>query len=103
MTIRPVDLNGMIQRTNDVSNLKQQEDSKPFTQQQAIQTEFSKETMRHLKQVRHSDDAENEKQRFDAREKGSNEYQDNRKKQKKKQTDGKVVEKKATSGIDIKI
>ena len=30
MSIRPVDFNGMIQRTQDVSTLKQNEDNRPF-------------------------------------------------------------------------
>ena len=43
MSIRPVEFNGMIQRTQDVSTLKQNEDNKPFMEQQNIQTQFSKE------------------------------------------------------------
>ena len=30
MSIRPVDLNGMVQRSQDVGTLKQQEDAKPM-------------------------------------------------------------------------
>lgn len=105
MTIRPVELNGVIQRSNDVSTQKQNEDNKPYTQQQNIQAEFKKETFRHMQQVRHSEDTENGQQRFDAREKGSNEYErnQNQNRKKEKKVSGRVVKKGATSGIDIKI
>ncbi len=36
MSIRPVDFNGMIQRTQDVSTLKQNEDNRPVVEQQTI-------------------------------------------------------------------
>lgn len=42
MSIRPVVLNGMIQRTQDVGNLKQQEDNRPIVEQQNIQIEQQK-------------------------------------------------------------
>ena len=47
MSIRPVDFNGMIQRTQDVSTLKQNEDNRPVVEQQTI---FSQE----MKKVEHS-------------------------------------------------
>ena len=42
MTIRPVVLNGMIQRTQDIGNIKQQEDNKPVVQQQNISIQHEK-------------------------------------------------------------
>lgn len=42
MTIRPVDFNGMIQRTDDVAQLKHQEDAKPIQHQQNIQVQVDK-------------------------------------------------------------
>ena len=36
MSVRPVDFNGMIQRTQDVSTLKQNEDNRPVGEQQTI-------------------------------------------------------------------
>ena len=104
MSIRPVEFNGMIQRTQDFSTLKQNEDNKPFMEQQNIQTQFSKETIHHMKQVTHADDAENQQKRYDAKEKGSNEYvNQQKKKNKEKKKDGKVIEKSVKSGFDIKI
>ncbi len=104
MSIRPVEFNGMIQRTQDVSTMKQNEDNKPVMEQQNIQTQFSKETVRHMQQVTHADDAENPKKRYDAKEKGSNEYVNQQKQKKKeKKKDGKVIAKSTSVGFDIKI
>lgn len=104
MSIRPIEVSGMIQRTQDVSTLKQNEDNKPVMDQRNIQTQFSKETIRHMQQVTHADDTENQQKRYDAKEKGSNEYVNQQKKKKKeKKTDGKVIEKSKFSGFDIKI
>lgn len=38
MSIRPVDLSGMLQRTQDVTTLKQNEDNKPVVEQQFLHT-----------------------------------------------------------------
>lgn len=104
MSIRPIDFNGMIQRTQDVSTLKQNEDNKPVMEQQNIQSQFSKETIRHMQKVNHADDAENQQKRYDAKEKGSNEYVNHQKEKKKeKKKDGKVIEKSMSGGFDIKI
>ena len=40
MTIRPIDLKGMIQRADDVSILKKQEDSNAMHDQQNIQMQL---------------------------------------------------------------
>lgn len=105
MSIRPVEFNGMIQRTQDVSTLKQNENNKPMLEQQNIQTQFSKETIHHMQQVTHADDAKEHEKRYDAKEKGSNEYvkQQKKKKEQKKKKDGKVIEKSISAGFDIKI
>ena len=42
MAVGPVMLNGVIQRTQDVSMLKQQEDSRPMVEQQQIKYEGRK-------------------------------------------------------------
>lgn len=105
MSIRPVELNGMIQRTQDVSTLKQQEDAKPVVDQQNIQNEVVKAENRLTKQVVEADDTRQEEFRYDAREKGSSEYHgnDGKGKKKKKQKDGKVIIKGMEKGFDVKI
>lgn len=106
MTIRPVDLNGMIQRTQDVGTIKHQENTKPMVDQQNIQTSFAKTEEKIAKQVNHADDAEQEEYRYDAREKGSSQYSGNGGSKKKKKDEphtDKVIVKNRSAGIDIKI
>ena len=105
MSIRPVEFSGVVQRSQDVGTVKQQEDNKSNLQQQNVQTQFTKETSQHMRQVHHANDSENPKQKFDAREKGSNEYEDRRRKRKK--SEGKESEAKdfapIRGGFDMKI
>lgn len=75
MSIRPVEFSGVVQRSQDVSALKQNEDNKSMLQQQNVQTQFAKDTMHHMQQVTHANDSDNPEKKFDAREKGSNEYE----------------------------
>lgn len=105
MAIRPVEFSGIVQRSQDMSTLKQNEDNKPTLQQQNVQTQFAKETAHHMHQVNHADDSDNQKKKFDAREKGSNKYENHRTKKKKKKDDnsGKVNAKPLTGGFDMKI
>ena len=91
MSIRPVDFNGMIQRTQDVSTLKQNEDNRPVVEQQTI---FSQEM-----------EKENAGYRYDAKEKGNGHYEkeERKKKDKKQQKADNVYLKGQTSGFDIKV
>ena len=50
MSIRPVDFNGMIQRTQDVSTLKQNEDNRPVVEQQTIFSQEMKKVEQNLHQ-----------------------------------------------------
>lgn len=108
MSIRPVDLHGMIQRTQDVGNIKQAEDNKPVAEQHNIQVHQQKQEDQLTHQVQQSEEKENAGYRYDAKEKGNNSYEggSGKKKQKKKEedkTDGKVVYKGARRSFDIKI
>lgn len=104
MSIRPVEFSGVVQRSQDVSTIKQNEDNKSMLQQQNVQTQFAKDTLHHMQQVTHANDSDNPKKKFDAREKGSNEYEDrrNRKKKAEEKNSGKVSVK-TTGGFDMKI
>ena len=42
MSIRPVEFSGVVQRSQDVSALKQNEDNKSMLQQQNVQTQFAR-------------------------------------------------------------
>ena len=111
MSVRPVVMNGMIQRTQDVGNLKQQEDNKPAVQQHNIEIQKEKQADRLTHQVIEAEEKENEGYRYDAKEKGNNQYEGGnpRKKNTQKDTnneqnkDGKVILKGQGSSFDIKI
>lgn len=107
MSIGPVYMNGMIQRTQDLGNIKQQEDNKPMVQQHNIEVQQKKQEDHLLHQVQQSQEKENEGYRYDAKEKGSNSYEGNPKKkkeQKKEQkSDGKVLVKSQMGSFDVKI
>ena len=75
MSIRPVDMNGVIQRTQDVGTLKQHQDMKPMVDQQNIQIEVQREEYRQSEQVTRKDDSQMEEHRFDAKEEGKGQYQ----------------------------
>ena len=108
MSIRPVDFNGMIQRTQDVGNLKQNEDSRPAVQQQNIEIKQEKQEDNLAHKVQDTEEKENFSFRYDAKEKGSNSYSRDDTKKKKKQksmegTDGSVRPKERKCSFDIKI
>lgn len=69
--------------------LKQQEDSKPLVEQHNIQAHIKTQESRQLKQVNHADDADQHEKRYDAKEKGSNEYKGQQKKKKKPEENAK--------------
>lgn len=107
MSIRPVDLNGTIQRTQDIGNMKQNEDNKPVVQQHNIEIRQQKQEDHLTHQVQQSQGKENEGYRYDAKEKGNNSYEGNKKKKKEQkkesQNSGKVVLKGKSSSFDVKI
>ena len=105
MSIRPVVLNGMIQRTQDVGNLKQQEDNRPIVEQQNIQIEQQKHEDQLTHRVQDPEEKENDGYRYDAKEKGNGHYdrEERKKKDKKQQKADNVSLKGQTSGFDIKV
>ncbi len=108
MSVHPVHFNGMIQNTQDVSTLRHQEDHKPAVEQQNIQIQKEQKDQSQAQEVQKKENADNDQKKFDAKEKGSNEYVDQRKKNKKDKagrlSDGSVKLKMTMSGgFDIKI
>ena len=111
MSIRPVDFNGMIQRTQDVSTLKQNEDNRPVVEQQTIFSQEMKKVEQNLHQVIGNGLAQ-QKPGHKAtiyhkhhKEKGNGHYEkeERKKKDKKQQKADNVYLKGQTSGFDIKV
>lgn len=106
MTIRPIDLNGMIQRTQDVSQLNQQEAAKPAIDQQNIQGSMMRTEQRMSHQVNETEKSEREEFRYDAKEEGGSSYQQQKKRKQKKEikeAENVVTRKGISGGFDIKI
>ncbi|MDE6887676.1 MAG: hypothetical protein K2P45_03405 [Eubacterium sp.] len=108
MTVRPVHLNGMIQNTQDVSTIRHQENQRPAVEQQHIQIREEKKEQSKAQEVQKKDNADKNQKKYDAKEKGSNEYvsQWNKKKKEKKENlpDGQVkIKQTMARGFDIKV
>lgn len=107
MTISRVELQGTVARAQDFTTIKHNEDNKGMVDQTNFQKQFSQEVNDKLHQVHDSDQTENQMKKFDARDKGNGQYAgdggQNRKQEKQKQPEGKVVLKKNQGGFDIKI
>lgn len=106
MPIGPLELNGALSRVQDVAIIKQNEDNKATINQSNVQGTFQEEVEEHSSKVEESDDAERQNKKFDAREKGDNEYEgDGGKKKKKAREDlkDKVIVKGKSQHLDIKI
>ena len=110
MAIGQVELNQAMTRIQDYSTQKHNEDFRGAIQQGQAQDKFNKNINKDIRQVVKSDQSEyqNKSQyqnkKFDAREKGSNQYSGDGGRQKKKENkpDGKVIAKQKT-GFDIRI
>ncbi len=101
--MNPLMMQGIVQRTPDYSQLKQQEDVRSQTLEASTVYRQEKETKLHHEQVVKKENADKKENKFDAKEKGNGTYygQSNKKKN-KEQKDGSVT-KKSTGGFDMKI
>ncbi|MFV0464747.1 MAG: hypothetical protein ACK5ML_01630 [Lachnospiraceae bacterium] len=107
MGFNPVELNGVIQRSQDVGLIKHKEDSKPFLDQLNIQAHEKKEQEKQLSRIKGTEETRKEGFRYDAKEKGSGsneEYHSKEKRRKKKaDQDDTVIVKTEGGHFDIKI
>ena len=109
MSITPLGLHAMLQRTNDVGTIKHQEDTKPTVEQHSIQSQQLKTEHDLTHKVGQTKEKDNENFRYDAKEKGNGSYQGNRKKKKavkekvEVNENGRVILKGQADRFDIKI
>ncbi len=90
MVIKPIEF-AMIQQQNNVSQSQHNAETRPMTEQQAITQQFEKNVEHHSQQVNKKDDADNNNTHYDAKEKSSNEYGNEREHSHKKKDDGRVI------------
>ena len=104
MAISPILFNGSVTRMQDITQIKQNEDMKGMVDQTNFQNTFHKQIDQKLNQVHQSDNADNYQRKFDAKEKGDNEYSGDggKKRRKGEQSDGKVIVK-SLGGFDMKV
>lgn len=107
MAIRPVEVQGVVQRSQDIGQLKQNQDQKPLLDQSNLQTQFRKEGEQNSRQVTKYNDADKKENRYDAKEKGHNSfYGENKKRQKEsdeEKDEGMVKVKSIQGSFDVKI
>ena len=97
MAISPFEIHGMMGRTQDFTALKHQEDNRNMVAQSAFQNQAEKKIQNKAERVQDAQQSETNRQKKDARDKGSNEYAGDGG-QKRKRTDqvpleGRVVRK----------
>lgn len=103
--MRPVEFCSVIQRTQDVSTLKQNEEQRPLVEQQNITSTIQKEAVTKHEQVVKKDKNQMGDEKYDAREKGKGQYYSNRKgnNNTEKNNDEGRVELKSHTSFDIRI
>lgn len=107
MAIGPLQLNGIVTRTQDYTSLKQNENMKPVLDQAAFQSTIDKNIEKRLTQVKESDETDTYQRKQDAKEKGKNEYQgdggrNRRQTQSGGTPDGRVI-RKSPGGFDFSV
>lgn len=107
MSIRPIDFNGMMQNTQEVSNTRSTEEHRPVVQQEVVAETIQQEVEVSVTQVHEQGDAAAESE-LDADGSGGNEYREGRvrkrpKKKKETVSDGRVSVKNGHQSFDISV
>lgn len=101
MAIGQIEIQGQITRSHDFTTIKHHEDTKGMVEQSNVSIQFAKQVENQVKKVNQSKQPEYQNKKFDAKEKGSNEYSGDggrsRKKKEEKEPDGKVLLKRVGS------
>ena len=99
MAIGFVEMQGQITRAQDFTSIKHNEDTRPMVEQANFGQQMIKQVERQANRVNQGEKPEYHEKKFDAKDKGSNEYYGDggksRKKKLKENPDGKVLMKKA--------
>ncbi len=107
MAIGPMQLNGILTRTQDYTPIKQNEDMKPMVDQSVFQNTMQKNIEKKLTQVKESDETDTYQRKQDAKDKGKNEYhgdggRNRRQARSEYPEDGRVIRKGGT-GFDFSV
>ncbi len=103
MALSPIVFNGTINASQNIAELRANEDGKVNVMQGEAARRNEEDTTDKLSRVREADDANNDQRKFDSSEKGDNEYAgDGGRHRKRKDKDGTVLIK-GKGGFDITI
>ncbi len=91
-----------ISRSQDLTMLKQNADNKGMIDQSNLGQQMQKDVEQRTKEVRSGDNAQWHSEKFDAKEKGKNEYAGDGGSRRRKQNEDKVVVK-GRGGFDMKV
>lgn len=102
MAVGPIEMS-TIARTQDYTTIKHNEDNKTFVDQSNIGQQLTKNVEQLTKQVQSSDDSDWQNKKFDAKEKGKNEYSGDGGKKHERNNRKEQVIAKGHQGFDMKI
>lgn len=107
MAIKAVEIQGVVQRSQDIGQIKQNQDMKPQTDQNNIHVQIQKQGEQNSKQVTKYENSDKKENRYDAKEKGNGFYfgkeQKKRQFDEEEENDGQVSVKDIHDGFDVKI
>lgn len=90
-------------RTQDYTTIKHNEDNKGFINQSTIGQQVQKNTEQRVREVHRNDNADWHNKKFDAKDKGSNEYSGDGGKKRRDDRRGEQVVVKGHQSFDMKI
>ncbi len=103
MAIGFVEMQGQITRAQDYTTIKHNDDTKGMVEQANFGQQMARQVEKQVKRVNEGKQPEYHERKFDAKDKGSNEYRGDggrsRNRNKTKESDGKVIMKK----VDIRL
>lgn len=107
MGIGPLELSGGMTRVQDFANMRSAEEARPVADQAVFADKLHKEIREKSETVKRGDDVGYEEKKFDAKEKGANEYEgdggNKRRNDGGSHPDGSVKVKSSQSIFDVRI
>lgn len=101
--IRPVEMQMLVQRTDSVSHVQQQDNQRASQENFQFSNQMEKEIKHQQESVIKKNDSELAEYRYDAKEKGNGNYKGKDKKNKKKKQDADNKENRQVRSFDVKI
>lgn len=101
--VGPIEFNGVVQRAQDMSIIKQNEDVKPqFEHMNVQQNQQQKAVIKH-ENVNKKDDADAKNNKFDAKEEGNGKYYSRQYNKKKSENEDGTVIRKHSGSFDVMV